>query len=241
MSQQGLFIVVDAIDGAGKSTALQAISKHLESKGKRLFDLVAFQKEHHRLPELAELADVDVLLSAEPTYSWAGLAVREELIKAHADRVHSGKVTAEGFSLDRYVLFSRVVLPFLNERPGRVVIQDRGVITSLAYQPLQDPSITLEWLQSLSGNALELSRPPELLFLLRITPEEAMERLSKRTEKQDGVVFENTDFQARVAMQYRSEAVLAPYKNGGTKVIEIDATQTPEQVAQALISYLPTF
>lgn len=236
MTDQGTFIVLDAIDGAGKSTAIKAIATHLESKQLKLFDLVDFQKQHHRLPELHELQEADVLISAEPTYSFVGMAIRDELLRTGKN--HSGKITAEAFSLDRYILFSRIILPFLREKPNRWVIQDRGVITSLAYQTIQDPTITIDWLMSLTGNQLELSRAPNKLFLLQITPAEAMQRLAHRTEKQDQAAFEQSSFQEEVALQYKNPHVLKPYLDAGTHIIEIDANQTPDKVAEQLIKHL---
>lgn len=232
---QGKLIIVDAIDGAGKSTVINGIAEQLKGQGRTIFDLQAYQKEHHALPE-GETIDADVLLSAEPTYCWVGSAIREEIIKSHSGRSYHGRAAAEAFALDRQVLFTRVILPFLSAKPDRWVIQDRGVITSLAYQPLQDERITLDWLLSLEGNRAELSRPPDLLLLLRLTPEEAMQRLAGRAHKVDGHIYENPTFQDRLALRYRDPAVLAPYASAGTTIREIDASKSPEDVVKAACS-----
>ncbi len=236
MTQAGKLVVIDAIDGAGKSTAIGAMVEWLKSQGKKPFDLIEFQKTHHRLPELEELGDANLLLSAEPTYSWVGAAIREELIKEHPDRTYDGKTTALAFALDRHILFSSLILPFLQRKPDAWVIQDRGAISSLAYQPLQDPNVTLDWLLTLDGNKLELSRPPDILLLLRLAPEEAMKRLDGRTEKLDGHIYEQATFQERLAARYRDPAVLAPYKNAGTPVVEVDASKTREEVGAACVA-----
>ena len=230
-------IVLDAIDGAGKSTVMRGIADYFRAKNLRVFDLVPFTKQFGLLPEHddPELKDADVLLSAEPTYCWVGRAIRDDLIKNHPNRTYDGHVVAQAFSIDRLELFSRVILPFLNARPDRWVIQDRGTITSLAYQTVQDPAITPEWLMTLEGNRLELTRPPDLLLLLRLAPETALRRLSGRAEKNDGAVFENATFQERVAAQYRNPAVLKPYADAGTRIVEIDATQPPEEVIRDAI------
>lgn len=236
MTQAGKLIVIDAIDGAGKSTAIGAMVEWLKNQDKKPFDLIEFQKTHHRLPELEELGDADLLLSAEPTYSWVGAAIREEIVKEHPDRTYDGKTAALAFALDRHILFTRLILPFLQTKPNAWVIQDRGTISSLAYQPLQDPSVTLDWLLTLDGNKLELSRPPDILLLLRLAPEEAMKRLDSRTEKLDGHIFEQATFQERLAARYRDPDVLAPYKNAGTSIIEIDASRSKEEVGAACVA-----
>ena len=242
MTSRGKLIVIDAIDGAGKTTAIKAVVDHLGSQGKRTFDLVAWSKSHHALPDVdePELMAADVMLSAEPTHTWVGAAVREELMRQHANRVNDGFIVAEGYSLDRYVLFTRVILPFLTDRPDRWVIQDRGVVTTLAYQPVQDERITVDWLSTLSGNRLELANPPDALILLRIMPEEAFARLAKRTDKQDNDIYSSNDFQARVATRYRSDEVLAPFRQAGTKIVEIDASRSPEEVSRAIIAFIQT-
>ena len=245
MYDQSHLVVIDAIDGAGKSTVIRAMTDWLKQQHLTIFDLVEYQRNHHALPDL-EIHDsplhagIDVLLSAEPTYSWVGAALREEIIKTHSSYAYHGRVAAEAFALDRQVLFTRVILPFLQAKPNRWVIQDRGVISSLAYQPLQDEHIHLEWLLSLEGNRTELARPPELLLLLRLAPEEAMQRLENRGEKIDGHIYETATFQEKLAFRYRDPAVLAPYRDAGTKIVEIDASQSPEVVGKAACEALAT-
>lgn len=234
---QGHLIVLDAIDGAGKSTAMNAVVEHLKRQGKKIFNLVEWTKQHHTFPEVTEpeLAEADVLISAEPTYTWVGAAVREELMRQHDNRVNDGFITSEGYSLDRYILFKRIILPFLQGKPDRWVIQDRGVITTLVYQPIQDARVTLEWLTSLSGNKLELANPPDKIVLLRIMPEQAMERLAKRTDKQDNDIYSSPSFQERVAAGYRDENILSLFRNVGTTVVEVDASKTPDEVGKSVI------
>lgn len=236
----GHFVVIDAIDGAGKSTAIKAIASFLEGKGLKTVSATEEMKRTGRVPEASDptIAAADVLLCAEPTYAWIGAAIREEMILKHAERSYNGRITAEAYALDRAVLFSRLVLPFLAAHPNGWVVQDRGAITSFAYQPLQDPTISLDWLQNLEGNKIEMSRPPELLLLLRITPEEAMRRVDVRQTDGEKQIFEQTSFQEELALRYRDPEVLAPYQNAGTKIVEIDASQSPEAVAHDICAEL---
>lgn len=240
MTDQSRLIIVDAIDGAGKSTVIRAMTDWLEVRGLRLFDLVAYMREYQRLPEADDplLQGSDVLLSAEPTYAWIGAAIREEIIKTHPNRGYDGFTAAQAFALDRQILFSRVILPYLAERPHRWIIQDRSLLSSLAYQPMQDERVTLDWLLSLPGNQCELSRPPELMLILALSPEEAIRRLQGRSEKVDGTIYETQDFQARLVARYRDSKVTAPYREAGTSIVEIDASQSPQAVGQAAIAEL---
>ena len=240
MTDQSRLIILDAIDGAGKSTVIRAMTDWLEVRGLRLFDLVAYMRAYKRLPEISDplLQGSDVLLSAEPTYAWIGAAIREEIIKTHPDRQYDGFTAAYAFALDRQILFSRVILPYLAERPRRWVIQDRSLLSSLAYQPLQDERVTFEWLLSLQGNQHELSRPPDLMLLLTLSPEEAMRRLQGRGEKIDGHIYETHDFQSRLVARYRDPVITAPYREAGTRIVEIDASQSPQKVGKDAIAEL---
>ncbi len=242
MTHPGTLIILDAIDGAGKYTAIKAMAEHLTSQGKKIFNLSEYAQREHRLPNVDEpdIVDADVLISSEPTFCWIGAAIREEIIKTQTGRSYHARAAAEAFALDRQVLFTRVILPFLQAKPGRYVLQERGVISSLAYQPLQDTSVTVDWLLSLEGNRAELSRPPNLLLLLRLTSDEAMKRIGGRTNKIDGHIYEELSFQERLIARYRDPHVLKPYQDLGTRIVEIDATQPPEavgkDVCQALTS-----
>lgn len=240
MNHPGTLVIVDAIDGAGKYTAIKAMSEYLGAQGKKIFNLSEYTQREHRLPTVDEpgICDADVLISSEPTFCWIGAAIREEIIKAQVGRSYHARAAAEAFALDRQVLFTRVILPFLQAKPDRFVLQERGVISSLAYQPLQDNTVTIDWLLSLEGNRAELSRPPNLLLLLRLSSEEAMKRLEGRFNKVDGHIYEELPFQERLIARYRDPEVLKPYQNLGTRIVEIDANQSPEAVGQEVCRVL---
>lgn len=238
-SKLGRLVVVDAIDGAGKTTAINGLADYLAERGHdKQFDLVDFQQRHHRLPELEELGDAEVLLAAEPTYSWIGAGIREELVKTHKDRSYSGMSAVRAFALDREILYKRVIIPFLATSPKHWVIQDRGLITSLAYQPLQDPSVDVSDVLMEPGNLTELSCPPDLLCLLTLDVSIAQNRLEGRKEKQDDHIFETKDFQRALAERYMLDEVRDPFADTGSVIVEIDASKTPgytiEQIRNAL-------
>ena len=73
--------MVDGLDGSGKGTVINTLKKHLEEKGKKVFDLREHCKQHTAFPEFKEIKDYDVIVSTEPTYSYIGKAIREEIVK----------------------------------------------------------------------------------------------------------------------------------------------------------------
>ena len=243
---QGTFIQVDGIDGAGKSTLLSAACAWAEQRHMRIFDVVAWSKQEKRLPTLQEVGDADLLLTAEPSHAWIGAAIRDEIIRNGTP--YHARFAAQAFALDRGVQYRRLVLPFLQSRPNRWVLQDRGLLSSLAYQPLQsqqevatDPSqqaVTIEWLLELDGNRIALDDPPDIFVFLDVDARLAQERLAGRTAKIDDHRFDAFEFQHALASRYRDPTVSAPLTSRGTQLAIINGAQDKAEVAQAMVRLL---
>lgn len=233
---RGKMIAIEGIDGSGKSTVFNACRSWAESNGHTYFDVVEFTKRERRLPQIEELGNATAIHTAEPTYAWIGAAIREEIIAKHdteqVQRSYSGSETADAFALDRLVLYRRLIMPFLDGHPERIVLHDRGLASTLAYQPLQDPSLSVEDLLKRPGNAQAIAFPPTLLALLRVPAHIARERLANRTDKQDNHVFEEDDFQRKLSERFFSEEILGPFRRAGTIIVEIDGTLGVERVAE---------
>ncbi len=259
----GPLLVVEGIDGSGKSTILKACKDWATERGLKIFDVVEFSEREHRLPDLKDIGDAQALMAAEPCFCWTGDAIRQEIIARHEDREcvtcnakratletatpqtlhdtrcalhdirYTGLETAEAFALDRLVLFRRVIIPFLQNRPDRIVFKDRGVGSSLAYQPLQDATLTTARLLELSGNAQSTAFAPTLLVLVRTEAAAAMARLEGRTDKQDNVIFEERGFQERLAIRFLSDGVLGPFRQAGTDIVELDGNLPMDAMAAA--------
>lgn len=209
-----MLIMLDGIDGCGKSTVIQAWKNHLTSRGNAVFDLKKYWQDTGRYPQLSELKSYDFIFSCEPTYTGIGQVIRQELVKK--DTNYPPRAVAEAFSLDRLVLYTKIIIPLLKE--GRCVIQDRGISSSLAYQTAQNPELTFKIISSLVGNQLALEYNPEHLILLDLKPEEAMRRLDGRGGKKDNVIFERLDFLTKLNKQYRSKKFKEIFSERGTKI-----------------------
>ncbi len=233
-----MFLQIDGIDGSGKSTLLNAARVWAEERGLRVFDSVAWSKENGRHPALADVGDADVLLTAEPTHARIGKEIREEIIRTNTP--YSARLAAEAFALDRGVQYTRLILPFLKARKGRIVIQDRGLISSLAYQPLQSETdgsesrVDIPWLMSLEGNRIALSSPPDAFIFLDIDPAIAKERLANRAEKIDNHVYDAASFQIALAKRFRSTDVTEPFTSRGTRLMVMDGSETREALAEKM-------
>ncbi len=206
--------MVDGIDGSGKSSAIDAWKDYLTKEGNTLFDLKHYWKTHGTYPKYSELKSYDFILSGEPTYAGVGKVIRDELIATGNSYPQSA--VAEAYSLDRLILYTNIIIPAL--RDGKCVIQDRGVSTSLCYQPLADSAITTQFLQSLSGNALALEHAPTVLVLVSVDVDLAMRRLTARTHKQDNVIFEKHSFLEKAAATFANADYQALFTSRGTTI-----------------------
>ncbi|MDO8599124.1 MAG: hypothetical protein Q7S02_03365 [bacterium] len=196
-----MFVIVDGIDGSGKGTIANALAAARRAEGARVFDLREFAKSEHRLPEPEELEGYDVLISAEPTHTWVGQTIRDEIIRDNG-RNYGALRTAEAFALDRLILYRRILLPA--RRMGLDIIQERSVTSSLVYQPIQQEPVALEQLLALEGNAFTLEHPPELCVIVSTDPTRAIQRLQLRTTKQDVAIFEKLPILQQLHERYHA-------------------------------------
>lgn len=230
---KGFFIMIDGLDGSGKSTITNGLAEYLKNQGKKVFELKEYWKHHHSLPEPEELYNYDVIISAEPTHSLVGLAIREEIIRDNK-RHYSALTTATAFSLDRLILYKRIIIPLLEK--GKTIIQDRGITSSIAYQPIQAEPVSLENLLSLEGNKLAMEYRPDLILIVDIKAEDCLKRLGKRSDKNDSAIFENLAFQKKLYERFTSKWFRKLFEEQGSRVVYIDAAKDKESVLRQAIS-----
>ncbi len=191
-------MITDGIDGSGKGTIVKALADWAIAKKMKVLDLKEYWKTKHTFPEPEEIADYDVLISAEPTFSMVGQAIREEIVREN-NRHYSAQTAAQAFSLDREILYRRIIIPALEQ--GKIIFQERGVTTSLVYQPVQDKTMELEKIIELPGNNLALEHRPDLLIIALVEPREAMLRIDERGKK-DNSIFEKLPFLKKIAERF---------------------------------------
>lgn len=106
-----MFIVLEGIDGCGKTTQAKFLSEFLK-KG-----------------------DYEILMTAEPTKNEIGKFIREVLSGIHEV---DAKTLALLFTADRYEHLKKIVEPALKE--GKIVISERYYYSTIAYQEAQGVS-----------------------------------------------------------------------------------------------------
>lgn len=232
MARRGRFVVVDGIDGSGKGTLVSALKRWAIRRKLKVLDLRAYGKWHETLPTPEEVRRYEVVVSAEPTFSLVGRAIREEIVQDNR-RLYPAEVVADAFSLDRYVSYQRVILPAI--RAGIDVFQERSFTSSVTYQPLQSPSVTVRKLLRLPGNALGLRHAPDLFVVADVEPSVALKRLRGRRGKRDNSIFERLQFLTRLRKQFNSNRLRRLLRRARTKVVYLDTGKSKQESEQEIV------
>jgi dTMP kinase len=195
----GVFIAFEGGEGAGKSTQVRRLQEWLTGEG-----LVA---RTTREPGGTALGGKVRALLLDPAS--AGLSPRAEALMYAADRaqhVHD------------------VLRPALDA--GEVVITDRFVDSSLAYQGA-GRTIPMDDVRSISRWATQGLRP-DLTLLLDLPPEVGLARARGRAAA-DRLESESLDFHQRVRRTFLALAEAEP-----DRYLVLDARRPPEEIAAAI-------
>ncbi|MDQ5919437.1 MAG: dihydrofolate reductase [Patescibacteria group bacterium] len=254
---RGTHVLLEGADGVGKSTALGAIIQSLgeqrfgevfEAKT-HVFDAVAFEQEHARIPTLQDLlarrealgGRMPILVIGEPGYAAPRHSVREALAsKPGSADARDQVVMSRLFAEDRKVLYTELVLPAIAADPSIVIVQGRGLLSSLVYQAASIAKASggsldhaIEEILALEGNALELAHPPSDIVIMTAPPAVAADRMRRRDDAPDA--FEgDARLQELVHTGYDDARFLAPFTSQGTTCHRVDANVSPQDVAAAV-------
>ncbi|MBU1145924.1 hypothetical protein KKD80_00010 [Patescibacteria group bacterium] len=220
--KKGILVMIDGIDGSGKGVVVKALADWALTQKMKIFDIRKYWKEKHTFPEPEEISNYDVIVSNEPTFAMVGQAIREEIVRENS-RHYSAWTTAQAFSLDREILYRRVIIPALAQ--GKIIFQERGVTTSIIYQPIQDETLELEKIMALPGNKLALEHRPDLLIIAQVDPKEAMLRLAER-DKKDNSIFEKLPFLEKIAERYAAPWFRELMESRGSEVAYLKTDKT---------------
>lgn len=167
----GCFIAFEGIDGSGKTIQVKLLKEKLQN------------------------LNYEVTVTKEPTDSGPiGKAIKKVLMKKE-------KVTNEAlallFAADRANHTRKIIIPSL--RKNEVVISDRYVYSSLAYQSRGSTSISLNWLKIINKSSIQ----PDLVIYIDIPPEVGLLRLKKGQKRVvDDSYFESIEKQSRIRDAY---------------------------------------
>jgi dTMP kinase len=196
---QGKFIVLEGIDGAGTTTQSKAVCQALN-----------------------KLCDIQTLWTHEPTDRPIGAFIRQILQKnipfdGHGAWMPPDEAMALLFSADRVDHIQNFIEPNLETCN---VISDRYVHSTLSYQALTSKHSLEEysyWLQIVNNFIII----PDLTIILRVSAEEAARRRKARGEAKD--IYEENDLQVKLVDFYDK---FPSMKLGNIKIIDGEKSKT---------------
>ncbi len=162
---KGVFIVFEGGDGAGKSTQSRLLAAELAKR------------------------EINYLLTREPGGTDVGNALRKILLDPQTGAI-DGRTEALVYAADKAEHVASVILPELAK--GNVVISDRYVDSSLAYQgagrdlDMEELEFVLRWATA--------GVHPNLTVLLDVYPESGLARFDER----DRMEAESLEFHLKV-------------------------------------------
>ncbi|MEO6827688.1 MAG: dTMP kinase [Microbacteriaceae bacterium] len=195
----GLFITLEGGDGSGKSTQSELLSAWLESIG------------HH------------VLRTREPGGTDVGVEVRE-IVLHHRGHI-SPRAEALLYAADRAQHIATLVRPAL--RRGEIVVQDRYIDSSIAYQG-SGRELDPARIRDLSLWAAE-GLLPDLTILLDLDEDLARGRMNGSRPRYDRLEAEDAEFHSRVRAAYLGLADAEP-----DRFLVLDASGSVADVAAAI-------
>ena len=194
MNEKGAFICIEGLDGCGKTTQAKLLVRRL-------------RKSHN------------AVYTAEPSRGKIGAFIRKSCL--YGEKRLSSVAEALLFAADRLEHVENEVLPAL--RQGRLVVSDRYVYSSLAYQGAA--GLSLEWIEKINEHALH----PDFAIFIDVDPKIVMQRL-----KPNKSVMEN------LATQRNVREVYLKYVAKG-ELTRIDGDKPRKEVAEALSAVVLKF
>ena len=193
---RGLWITLEGGDGSGKTTQARLLQQWFEEQGRA------------------------VVRTREPGGTEVGRLLRD-IVLHHRGEI-GPRAEALLFAADRAHHVATVVRPALER--GEVVIQDRYLDSSVAYQGA-GRVLGADEVRRLSVWATE-GALPDLTVLLDIDPAAARARLDADDKPFDRLEAERGDFHTRVRAAYLELAAAEP-----ERFLVLDATLPPEELA----------
>ena len=162
--KNSLFIVIEGIDGSGKSEIVKMLHNYLFSKSKKY----------------------RILTTREPTSGDYGGRIRQILRDEKNPKSSSAKLM-ELFIKDRREHLRKVINPFLenpNKQEAHIALCDRYYYSTIAFQGAQ--GLDIKYIISKNKNF----RKPDAAFILDVEPSIALERIKLREkEKFEQLLF----------------------------------------------------
>lgn len=191
----GLFITFEGGEGAGKSTQIALLAKHLRENG------------------------FDPLITREPGGSPGAEAVRHVILSGNAEE-YGPAMEALLFAAARADHVDELIRPALNE--GRVVLCDRFIDSSRAYQGVTG-NLDSTYMAAVERIAID-GAMPDMTIILDIPAKKGLLRAGKRRGEETADRFEKEDIAVHEARRQAFLAIAEAEPERCT-VIDADRSQ----------------
>ena len=205
---KGKFVVIEGIDGCGKTTQINEISKWLPNSslmGK----------------------DSELIITREPGGSLLGKKLRNLILDNNKTNKPSSLAELLLYSADRAEHVSKIISPALNNSDW--VISDRFSDSTLAYQGY-GRNINLEIIKNIESIVCQ-GASPDLTFFLEISPEESIFR--RKNEIPDRMESEGIKFLEKVNEGFK---LIAKEKNWTVISASQNVKTISDQIKETLLN-----
>lgn len=206
--EKGLYIALEGIDGSGKTTQADLLTKYFEGKGKQ------------------------VIRTREPRKEGIIGDLIHQVLKG--EKKIPNKALQYLFSTDRVIHHEEVILPSLKE--GKIVISDRSFWSAVVYGILDrsqeydyDDANQLLIAQSILSMYHQFT-VPDFTFYLHISLDEAMRRIKQKHETDTKEIYEEREKIEEVGKGY--DWLLEKFKG---ELTLIDGEKSVQEVTEQLI------
>ena len=184
---KGKFIVIEGIDGCGKTTQIDELSRWLPNSG-------------------LMMQGSKLITTREPGGSLLGKKLRRLILDNNENNKPSSLAELLLYSADRAEHVSKIISPALNNNDW--VISDRFSDSTLAYQGY-GRNINLEIIKTIESIVCQ-GEYPDLTFFLEISPEESI--LRRQNETPDRIEAEGIKFLEKVNEGFKLIAIEKNWK-----------------------------
>ena len=208
---KGTYIALEGIDGSGKTTQADLLTKYFEGKGK------------------------EVVRTREPRKEGIIGDLIHEVLKG--EKKIPNKALQYLFSTDRVIHHEEIILPALKE--GKIIISDRSFWSAVVYGILDrskdyDYDVANQLL--IAQSILSMYHQfivPDFTFYLHISLDEAMKRIKQKHETNTKEIYEEREKIEEVGKGY--DWLLEKFKE---EIIYIDGAKEIEDVTNQMIGVI---
>lgn len=169
---KNLFIVLDGMDGTGKSEMVKLLHNYLFSKNKKY----------------------RILTTREPTNGKYGSEIRE-ILKWEEEPLKNAEKLLDLFTKDREEHLKNIILPFIEKSNGtesNILLCDRYYYSTIAFQNTQ--GLDIKRIIAINKDF----KNPDIAFILDIPAETALDRIKHREKEK----FEKLEFMKKLRKNF---------------------------------------